>query len=78
MADGATVAAIVDMLVREGWAVAGVDVTLTTAGVEPHRDMHRAVSEIRSRLTAGLTPQRYQATVDTLRQMAANLGWRDV
>ncbi len=70
---------VLDDLQVRGW-VAWNDnqhATLTDAGAAAHADLLRQVSRSRERLTAGITPQEYAATIEILRRMAVNLGWTE-
>jgi DNA-binding MarR family transcriptional regulator len=67
-----------DLQVR-GWVAWSDDqrATLTDAGAAAHADLLRQVSRSRERLSAGITPQEYAATIEILRRMAVNLGWTE-
>lgn len=74
----AAVSAEVDDLVRRGW-VTRTDgrLSVTVAGNHAYHDLLDAVSLARERVAEGISPEQYDTTVATLRQMAHNLG-RDV
>ncbi len=76
-ADEPTTRPVVDELCARGWATwADRDrVALTEAGTTAHAGLLGKVSDNRRRLTQGITPDEYEATVGVLRRMAANLGW---
>jgi DNA-binding MarR family transcriptional regulator len=70
---------VLDDLQVRGW-VAWTDdrhATLTDTGAAAHAELLRQVSRSRERLTAGITPQEYTATIEILRRMAVNLGWTE-
>jgi DNA-binding MarR family transcriptional regulator len=61
-------------LVTRGWADSQDNiVTLTETGQMQFSLVKAKVAEIRQALMAGISPQEYQATIDVLRRMAANL-----
>lgn len=74
-----TVRPIIDDLYSRGWAAPiGADrVGLTETGVKALTDIQSRVAEDRQRLTANISSEEYQATVDVLARMATNLGWRE-
>lgn len=74
-----TVRPVVDDLCNRGWATpVGADqVGLTETGVKSLKDIQARVAEDRQRLTDGISQQEYDATMDVLARMAANLGWRE-
>ncbi len=70
---------VLDDLQVRGW-VAWTDdqhATLTDAGAAAHAELLRQVSRSRERLTTGITPEEYAATIEVLRRMAVNLGWTE-
>jgi DNA-binding MarR family transcriptional regulator len=70
---------VFDNLYARGW-VAWTDdrhAALTEAGAAEHAELLRKVSRSRERLTAGITPEEYAATIEILRRMALNLGWAE-
>jgi DNA-binding MarR family transcriptional regulator len=61
-------------LVSRGWADSQDNiVTLTETGQLQFSLVKAKVAEVRQALMAGISPQEYQATIDILRRMAANL-----
>ncbi|HJV13441.1 MAG TPA: MarR family transcriptional regulator [Propionibacteriaceae bacterium] len=61
-------------LVKRGWAdLQDNIVTLTETGQMQFSLVKAKVAEIRQALMAGISPQEYQATIDVLGRMAANL-----
>ncbi|RVX47048.1 hypothetical protein EDD27_9969 [Nonomuraea polychroma] len=60
----------VERLVARGWLS---DERLTEAGKAAHAEIAERVGRFRRQVSAGVTPEEYQATVDVLRRMAANL-----
>jgi DNA-binding MarR family transcriptional regulator len=78
-ASEATTRPVLDDLHARGWVTWTDDqhATLTEAGTAAHAELLRKVSRNRERLSAGITPQEYGATIDVLRRMAVNLGWAE-
>jgi DNA-binding MarR family transcriptional regulator len=70
---------VLDDLHARGWLAWTDDehATMTEAGAAAHAELLGKVSHSRERLTAGLTPEQYAATIDVLRRMALNLGWAE-
>jgi DNA-binding MarR family transcriptional regulator len=61
-------------LVNRGWADSQDNiVTLTETGQMQFSLVKAKVAEVRQALMAGISPQEYQATIDVLLRMAANL-----
>jgi hypothetical protein len=61
-------------LVATGWADSQNDiVSVTTRGHAQFGLVKTKVAELRQTLTAGISPEDYQATVDVLARMTANL-----
>jgi DNA-binding PadR family transcriptional regulator len=61
-------------LVTRGWADLRDNlVTLTDTGQAQFELIKTKIAELRQTLTAGISPEEYQATTDVLRRMAANL-----
>lgn len=73
--DPAPLRSIGDELAERGWLVTEGDGTLrlTGLGVEAHNAVERKVADNRRQLVDGITDQEYEATMDTLSRMAANL-----
>jgi hypothetical protein len=68
----------VEDLAGRGWvAWSEGQVVTTRAGADARAELLAKVSEQRRRVTAGISPDEYLATVGVLRRMAANLGWVD-
>jgi hypothetical protein len=66
--------AAVTQLVTAGWlGAAGGRLALTEVGAAGRDRLMRAQRAQRERLTAGITPEHYRLTVDTLRRMARNI-----
>lgn len=61
----------VERLTTRGWLRA--DGRITEAGKAAHAEIAERVTQFRRRVSEGVTPEEYQATVDVLRRMAANL-----
>jgi hypothetical protein len=68
-----------DDLEARGWVTWTEDqqATLTELGAAAHADLLEKVSQRRARLSAGISPQEYTATIEVLRRMAVNLGWAE-
>jgi hypothetical protein len=65
---------VVDDLVRRGWASFDeVSYALTPDGVTAHAAIEAEVATLRRLLLEGFAPKEYQAVVDALTRMAANL-----
>ena len=61
-------------LVSRGWADSRDNVmSLTRAGEAQFGPVKAKVAELRQALTIGISPEEYQATIDVLARMAANL-----
>jgi DNA-binding MarR family transcriptional regulator len=61
-------------LVNRGWADSQDNIVTLTETGQMHFSLVKAkVAEVRQALMAGISPQEYQATIDVLRRMAANL-----
>ncbi|WP_336216391.1 MarR family winged helix-turn-helix transcriptional regulator [Nonomuraea sp. LPB2021202275-12-8] len=60
----------VEALTAKGWAQDG---RLTADGKRAHATIAERVGHVRRRAVEGVSPHEYQATVDVLRRMAANL-----
>jgi DNA-binding MarR family transcriptional regulator len=61
-------------LVTRGWAESTDNiVNLTRTGQAQFGVIKATVAELRQDLTAGLSPEEYEATIDVLARMAANL-----
>ncbi|WP_327585786.1 MarR family transcriptional regulator [Nonomuraea sp. NBC_00507] len=60
----------VEQLTARGWLA---DRRITAAGRAAHAEIAERVVLFRQRVSAGVSPEEYQATVDVLRRMAANL-----
>ncbi|MFI7705668.1 MarR family transcriptional regulator [Nonomuraea sp. NPDC049480] len=60
----------VERLTARGWLA---DSRITEAGRAAHTEIAERVARFRRRVSEGVTPEEYQATVDVLRRMAANL-----
>jgi DNA-binding MarR family transcriptional regulator len=61
-------------LVNRGWADSQDNiVTLTETGQTQFSLVKAKVAEVRQALMVGISPQEYQATIDVLSRMAANL-----
>lgn len=60
----------VDRLTERGWLAGG---RLTDEGRAAHAESSERVARFRRQAMEGVTAQEYQATVDVLRRMAANL-----
>jgi len=61
-------------LVNRGWADSQDNiVTLTETGQMQFSLVKAKVAEVRQALMVGISPQEYQATIDVLSRMAANL-----
>jgi DNA-binding MarR family transcriptional regulator len=75
----ATSRPILDDLHARGWVSWTDDqhASLTEVGAAAHVELLRKVSQSRARLSAGITPQEYAATIEVLRRMAVNLGWAE-
>jgi len=50
---------------------------LTTTGENVLGEAHAGVNEDRQRIADGIEGDDYLRTIETLRRMAMNLGWRD-
>ncbi|MBN6058202.1 MarR family transcriptional regulator [Nonomuraea sp. RK-328] len=59
-----------ETLAGRGWADGAV---LTEEGRRAHATLFEQVSRIRRRVTEGVSPEEYAATLDVLSRMAANL-----
>jgi DNA-binding MarR family transcriptional regulator len=75
----ATTRPVFDDLQGRGWVTWTDDqhATLTETGASAHAELLGHVSHSRERLSAGITPQEYAATIEILRRMAVNLGWAE-
>jgi DNA-binding MarR family transcriptional regulator len=75
----ATTRPVLDDLQARGWVTwtDGQQATLTELGAAAHADLLGTVSQRRARLSAGISPQEYTATIEVLRRMAVNLGWAE-
>ena len=61
-------------LVRRGWAESTDNiVNLTGTGLAHFEIVKAKVAELRQALMAGISPEEYQATIDVIARMAANL-----
>ena len=61
-------------LVSRGWADSQDNViSLTETGEAQFGPVKAKVAELRQALTIGISPEEYQATIDVLARMAANL-----
>ncbi|MGN9846252.1 helix-turn-helix domain-containing protein [Nonomuraea sp. H19] len=60
----------VERLTARGWLMDG---RITEAGRAAHAEIAERVAAFRWRVSVGVSPQEYQATVDVLRRMSANL-----
>ncbi len=61
----------VERLMARGWLAE--DGRLTDAGRAAHAEVAEKVGRFRRQVIEGVSPQEYQATVDVLRRMSANL-----
>ncbi|MGI5284265.1 helix-turn-helix domain-containing protein [Nonomuraea polychroma] len=57
-------------LTARGWLA---DSRITEAGRAAHAEIAERVGRFRRQVSAGVTPEEYQVTVDVLRRMAANV-----
>jgi DNA-binding MarR family transcriptional regulator len=75
----ATTRPVFEDLHARGWVAWTADqhATLTETGAAAHAELLRKVSHSRERLSAGITPEEYAATIELLRRMAVNLGWAE-
>lgn len=75
----ATTRPVLDDLQARGWVTWTEDqqATLTELGAAAHAELLGKVSQSRARLSAGISPQEYTATIEVLRRMAVNLGWAE-
>jgi hypothetical protein len=73
-ADTAELDQVVGELFARGWLRHEPRLELTPEGTAGHDAVFRAVQEVRTSVTAGISREEYQATIDVLRRMAANLG----
>lgn len=62
-------------LVESGWVTAGERYEITERGSGAHERLAEVVDELRTTLTAGITPDEQAATIAALERMAANLGY---
>jgi DNA-binding MarR family transcriptional regulator len=61
-------------LVRRGWAESTDNIVNLTETGQAHFEIVKAkVAELRQALMKGISPEEYQATIDVLSRMAANL-----
>jgi hypothetical protein len=60
----------VGQLTARGWLADG---RITEAGAAAHAEIGERVAAFRRRASEGVTPEEYQATMDVLRRMSANL-----
>ncbi|MBB6119969.1 MarR family winged helix-turn-helix transcriptional regulator [Nocardiopsis algeriensis] len=68
-----TAAPALEELRRRGWVQGLVALELTPAGREAHQALSEKVGRARERVSRGISPEEYRATVDVLERMAANL-----
>jgi DNA-binding MarR family transcriptional regulator len=69
-----TTLTVVAELQAFGWAeTTGSGIALTGAGQAAFAELSKRVAANRARITEGITPDEYEATVDTLSRMCANL-----
>ncbi|MFJ8623411.1 MarR family winged helix-turn-helix transcriptional regulator [Kitasatospora sp. NPDC093550] len=68
-----------DALAARGWARTGEDgeVALTEDGLAAHRRISGRVAELRTRITAGLTPEEFRTLTSLLQRTAAHLDTLD-
>ncbi|MBB4920340.1 MarR family winged helix-turn-helix transcriptional regulator [Streptosporangium saharense] len=72
--DRPTLAPLAEELRERGWLHGDPALSLTEEGVRVHEELTGKVTETRARITEGITPEEYTATIDVLGRMAANLG----
>lgn len=63
-------------LIESAWVAANDDgYELTARGATTFGRLGEVVGELRDRMAAGLSQEQYDQTVETMEQMARNLGW---
>ena len=69
--------ALADLTARGLVAATDGRLRLTTTGENVLGEAHAGVNENRQRIADGIEGDDYLRTIETLRRMAMNLGWRD-
>ncbi|GAA4228204.1 DNA-binding MarR family transcriptional regulator [Streptosporangium album] len=64
---------LVENLRGRGWLDGDETLSLTEAGRRAHADLLEKVTATRARLTDGISVEEYQATIDVLSRMSANM-----
>jgi DNA-binding MarR family transcriptional regulator len=77
--DAADPDAVLEGLIARGWALRDADAryALSAEGESARAALLERVKDLRGAIADGITPEQYNATIDTLRRMAENLAALD-